>query len=58
MELFKKKEALTEYELRKVLEALWHAERNAHPNNRREWKRLFGVVETKLNAKDLLLTAK
>ena len=51
--LFRKKETLTDYELRKVLEALWHAERNAHPVNRREWKRLFGVVETKLNAKEV-----
>jgi len=53
MELFKKKQSLTDYELKKVLEALWHAERNAHPVNRREWKRLFAVVETKLNAKEV-----
>ena len=53
MELFRKKETLTEYELKRVLEALYHAERNAHPVNRREWKRLYGVVETKLNAKEL-----
>jgi hypothetical protein len=49
--LIRRKKTLTDYELRKVLEALWHAERNAHPINRREWKRLFVVVETKLNAK-------
>ena len=39
---------LNEYELKKVLEALFHAERNAHPTNRREWKRLYDVVESKL----------
>ena len=43
-----KQESLTEYELKKVLEALFHAERNAHPINRREWKRLSVVVESKL----------
>jgi hypothetical protein len=47
--MFKKKKApLTDYELRKVLEALWHCEYRAHPINRREWKRLYGVVEAKL----------
>ncbi len=39
---------LNEYELEKVLEALFHAERNAHPTNKREWKRLYSVVESKL----------
>jgi hypothetical protein len=46
--LIRRKNALTDYELKRVLEALWHAERNAHPVNRREWKRLSDVVEAKL----------
>jgi len=51
--LIRRKKTLTDYELRKVLEALWHAERNAHPVNRREWKRLSDVVEAKLKAKEV-----
>jgi hypothetical protein len=43
------KKALTDYELKKVLEALYHAERNAHPINRREWKRVSEIVKAKLN---------
>jgi len=46
--LIRRKKALTDYELAKVLEALLHAETRAHPLNRREWKRLYGVVEAKL----------
>jgi hypothetical protein len=45
----KDKKALTKYEQAKVLEALWHAERNAHPLNRRGWKRLSKEVEYKLS---------
>jgi hypothetical protein len=29
---------LTEFEFNKIIEALWHAERNAHPNNKETWR--------------------
>jgi len=45
--VIKKREPLTEYEVNKILEALFHAERNAHPNNKRTWKRLTESVESK-----------
>jgi hypothetical protein len=47
--VIRKRESLTDYELRKVLEALWHCSYRAHPVNRNEWKRLSNIVESKLS---------
>jgi hypothetical protein len=49
--MIRKKQSLTDYELRKVLEALWHCSYRAHPVNRGEWKRLSEIVEAKLSRK-------
>jgi hypothetical protein len=43
----KKREPLTDYEVDKILEALFHAERNAHPSNKRAWNQLTKSVEAK-----------
>jgi hypothetical protein len=48
LKVISKRETLTDYELAKVLEALWHCSYRAHPINRGEWKRLSSVVEAKL----------
>jgi hypothetical protein len=45
--VIKKREPLTDYEVDKILEALFHAERNAHPSNKRAWKRVSEAVESK-----------
>jgi hypothetical protein len=50
MPIRKRKPTLTDYELAKVLEALWHCSYRAHPVNRSEWKRLSDIVEAKLKA--------
>ncbi len=39
---------LTDYEFNKIIEALEHAERNAHPNNRGTWRTLANRAKEEL----------
>lgn len=41
---------LTKFEFDKIIEALWHAKRNADPSNKAAWQRLTDRAEQELPA--------